>query len=279
MLLLLLILSYSAASDEGDLIPPNKFVDWHYVVLPPYKLLFCRIHKAGSSGLNRVVSAMVPPRFPKQPDWQVHGAMDYGLNSSDISNILRDPSWYKAFIYRDPLERFLSAYRSKCEGFDHIYNCDHAFHHKIPTFGGAIRRIILRDDYFGDDHFEHQANYCNLRQTLPYFNESFLITTATSSKGIRQILRNAHVDVSPEVNDILDIYFSPVGNTGEHGHLTNSSEISSLLKYYNHDCYIRLMVDYFKEDYTLFNIPIPDWAAGALERVTLNECMEIIKLH
>ena len=182
-------------------------------------------------------------------------------------------------IYREPLERFLSAYRSKCEGYDPIENCDRAFHHKIPTFGGAIRRMILRDEYFGDDHFEQQANYCNLRQTMPYFNESFQITTATSSQGIRQILRNARVDINPKVNEVLNIYFAPVGNKGEDGHLTHSSEVASLLKYYKHDCYIRLMVDFFKEDYALFHIPIPEWAAGAMQRVTLEECMEIIKSH
>lgn len=278
-ILLILALPLSALSEERDLIASDQFFSWQYVILPPYKLMFCRIHKAGSTGLNHVVSALVPPRFPQRPEWTVHGASDYGLTASDVSNLLRDQSWFKAFIYREPLERFLSAYRSKCEGYDAPTNCHRAFHTNIPTFSGAIRRMILREDYFGDDHFEPQANYCNLRQTLPYFNESFLIEPETSSANIRHIFRHAHVEINEEVSGLLDIYFAPAGTEGDLGHNTHSSDVSSLLEYYNHDCYIRLMVYYFREDYDLLHISIPDWAVGPLERVTLEECMEIIKTH
>jgi hypothetical protein len=34
---------------------------------------------------------------------------------SDLEDALEDPAWHKGVFVRDPLERFLSGYRSKCE--------------------------------------------------------------------------------------------------------------------------------------------------------------------
>lgn len=277
LLLSLLLLHFLAFSAEQvDLLVPPDFKPWQFLVLPSHKLMMSRIHKAGPTGLNHIAVALEPPLFPQHPDWTMHAASDHGLTAYDLSNILRDPSWYKAFIYREPLERFLSAYRSKCEGFDSMEGCERAFHHKIPSFGGAIRRLVLRENYLENDHFEPQAGYCNLPQTLPHFNESFILNPATSAKSMRTMLSNAHIKISDELNDLLNIYFAPEGTEGDVGHNTLSSNVSSLLMYYNHDCYIRLMVHFYEEDYSLLNIPIPDWAVGALERVTADECMEMI---
>ena len=68
--------------------------------------------------------------------------------------IMKDPAWLKVVIYRDPLERFLSAYRSKCEEeFDADNVCDDVFHKKRPTFAEAIRRLYLRLEASPDSHF------------------------------------------------------------------------------------------------------------------------------
>ena len=268
-----------AVSEDNGLLIPVKFWPWDFAVLPPYKLMFCRVHKAGTTGLNHIIAALVPPPYPENQEWTVHQATDYGLDAWNLTHILRDPSWYKVVMYREPLERFLSAYRSKCEGYDRDRTCDRVFHHQVPTFGGAIRRIVLREDFSGDSHFAPQAETCNLRKTLPYFTEKFILDPATSHEKMRAVFQHAHVELNEAMNGLLNTYFAPAGSEGDPQHNTHSSEVEALLKYYNHDCYIRLMVDHYEEDYALFNIPIPEWALGALSRVTSEECMEIIKSH
>ena len=140
-------------------------------------------------------------------------------------------------------------------------------------------KIVLREDFSDDSHFVPQAETCNLRKTLPYFTEKFILDPATSHDKMQAVFQHAHVELNEEMNGLLNIYFAPSGTEGDQYHNTHSSEVAALLKYYNHDCYIRLIVDHFKEDYSLFQIPIPDWALGALGRVTREHCLEIIKSH
>ena len=103
--------------EDGELLVPPNFRPYDFAVVPEHKLIFCRIHKAGSAALNSLLPSISPIPIRENPSWTYYQASDYNLHAEDISRILRDSNWLKVLIYRDPLERFLSAYRSKCELF------------------------------------------------------------------------------------------------------------------------------------------------------------------
>ena len=274
------LLCLSHADDHDGPLLPNNFMPFDFAMIPQHKLLFCRIHKAGSSALNHLLPAIAPPPFPQHPTWTYYQTSDYGLHSEDMIRILNDPSWVKVVIYRDPLERFLSAYRSKCEEFDQDNVCDDVFHKKRPTFAEAIRRLYLHIEVSPDSHFMRQADICNLRKTLPYFDEKFFLEPATSYENIMRILDHAHIPITDSLNKTIYKNFPPPGTqTIITTHITHSADYSTLLQYYDHDCDIKLMTHYYQEDYTLLKLPAPVWALDALERVTLKECEEKLKAH
>ena len=269
---------HSQEIQEEHLIP-SRFRPYDFAVIPDYHLLFCRIHKAGSAALNSLLPSISPIPNPQNPSWTYYQASDYNLQADDLTRILQDSTWLKVLIYRDPLERFLSAYRSKCELF-HDDVCDTVFHHHRPTFAQAIQRIILHDDVSPDSHFIPQSSICNLRVTLPYFSERFILDTYTAYDNFVDVLKKAHIEITPKVNSSLYRNFPPPGIQSMIGaHATHSSNNSTLLAYYNHDCFIRLIANYYKEDYWILKLPYPEWTIGAMERTTVNQCLEFIRSH
>lgn len=277
-LLAILLVSCVRIHSQDDEISPYGFRLSDFALLPEYKLLFCCIAKAGSTAIAKLLISISPPPYPQHPVWTQHRPTDYGLSAEDMLRILNDHSWLKSVIYRDPLERFLSAYRSKCEDFDADQSCALVFHNRNPSFAGAVRQLVLNDDFSPDGHFSMQADSCNLRENLPLFDEQFNLDQGKSYATITKILDKVHVDITTSVNKTLFSNFAPPGAKGINSrHITHSAEVATLLHYYNHDCLIRLIVSHFQVDYTLFRLSYPDWAVGALERVTLKECMEYIQ--
>lgn len=278
-MLQLLIIVGALGEEQEILLPRNNYRSNEFAMLPDHKLLFCRIHKAGSSAISDLVTAISPPPNPEHPSWTYHQPSDHGYGIEAVEKILRDPTWIKVVIYRDPLERFLSAYRSKCEDFDADQVCSNVFHGRNPSFAGAVRQFILKENFSPDGHFYPQAEICTLRTTLPFFSERFILVRSTAHATISRILDEAHVERTEKVNAKLKKHFAPPGEEPNSTHITHSEQISTLLKYYNHDCLIRLIVFHYQVDYSVFHLPCPDWAVGALERTTVNECMEYIKSH
>ena len=277
-LLLLLFLAAPIEAQENLFPEPKYFESYDFALIPSHKLMFCRIHKVGTTPLNLLLAALAPTPYPDHPDWTVHEAADYNLTAVNITSIIKDPSWVKAVFYREPLERFLSAYRSKCETVEDT-TCDEVFLKQRPSFKDAVRSIVLQEDLRTtvDSHFLPQARTCYLRDTFPYFTETFMINPATMRENLLRIFKAANVRLTAEMNEILDRFYTPTGVHDMGTHNTYSSKHSTLRKYYNHDCYIRLIVHHYQEDYTLFKIPYPEWAKGAMERVTVEKCLEMMK--
>ena len=280
--LITMILSQHIYSlNEEDLLIPIKFRPYDFAVVPEFNLIFCRIHKAGSTALGYLLPSISSIPIPSNPSWTYYQTSDYNLNAEAVTRILQDSKWLKVLIYRDPLERFLSAYRSKCEEFhDGFTICDNVFHHRRPSFAQAVRSIVLQEDVNPDSHFLPQSSICNLRVTFPYFTERFILDTYTAYDNFLRVLKKANIQITPKINSTLFQNFPPPGIESIIGaHATHSSDYSTLLTYYNHDCWIRLIVHYYKEDYWVLKLPYPEWAIGALERTTVSECFEFIKSH
>ena len=75
-------------------------------------VITCGIEKNGITLLNRILAKVMGGRF----EWFPANPSTVGLSLEAFKDRLGDASnsWRKLVVYRDPMERFLSAYRSKC---------------------------------------------------------------------------------------------------------------------------------------------------------------------
>ena len=75
-------------------------------------VITCGIEKNGITLLNRILAKVLGQRF----EWNPANPSTVGLSLEAFKDRLGDASnsWRKLVVHRDPMERFLSAYRSKC---------------------------------------------------------------------------------------------------------------------------------------------------------------------
>jgi Sulfotransferase family len=167
----------------------------HLMFVPEAKLIFCGVPKAG------ITEWMKFFRF-------VAGAKDYlavphykrdrneffvkSLPIEKATELLLDPSWTKAVIFRDPAERLLSAY------LDKVVNNGYTQHHfqinatqdttdrSILTFEEFVDLVTMLPKFVNgtlvpeppghglhghtDPHWRPQSMMCGLDYLLPYFD-------------------------------------------------------------------------------------------------------------
>ncbi|CAM9368434.1 unnamed protein product [Chrysoparadoxa australica] len=112
--------SNEARARLNDDITLHKFI-----IIPEIKLLFCSIPKVAHSQFHQILQAVREVARREQglkeplPQTKLMLHMNtpeyHGLDIADLEGMLMDPAWKKAVFYRDPVTRFLSGYRSKCE--------------------------------------------------------------------------------------------------------------------------------------------------------------------
>ena len=98
----------------------------HFLVDAQHKLLFCRIEKVANTlfadlfcSLNRqhpVDVDLAPLHHPLWGTWEFEDGCDWWSANADgaVATALTSAEWTRAVFFRDPLDRFLSAYLSKC---------------------------------------------------------------------------------------------------------------------------------------------------------------------
>ena len=92
-------------------------------VLRPERMLLCGIEKNGIT-VQEAIARLVHGLEPSATDFFALAPHKAELPLAEYQALLADPAWRKAVVYRDPMERFLSAYNSKClradpDGFAH----------------------------------------------------------------------------------------------------------------------------------------------------------------
>ena len=212
----------------------DSFLD-RFIVVPEYKLLFCYMEKTGCSMFNHLfrMLRLLHPNLQNdfaEASFQAEGTFfrntpaHHKLDRLGLEMILKDPEWTKATFYRDPMSRFLSAFRSKCERTpDKGKTCQRVFGDSLIGFEDALDAMTaVGSRVFSDEHFAPMSFFCGgLRNTL----ENYDLVEELNKDTVKSIIRVLfdHIGVNTNTTERM---ISSVVRTGG----TNLEEDRNLVK-------------------------------------------------
>lgn len=197
----------------------------NFLVVPERKLLFCMIQKVGCSTFQDLFrfarSSYDPSQLNPKYKYSANTPQHHHLTPEDLNSILLDKSWHKAVFVRDPLERFASAYSSKCvrgQGdVDGPKVCTSQFGVANLSFQSAVASIASFDATTGSDkadevfsnQFKSQAYFCGgLTNTLHHYNTvQVLAEDGSNREKVAAMLQR--VSLRPKDIPYFDALFPP----------------------------------------------------------------------
>ncbi|KAG5188108.1 Sulfotransferase family-domain-containing protein, partial [Tribonema minus] len=281
-------------SVNPDVLREGDFALDHLLIVPEYKLIFCFIAKVSSLSFNDLLRSLRAPFDPGMLEGEAYGRIiPFGRNSyrshnwslQDLTDALHDPAWLKAVFYREPLTRFVSAYRDKCgkrthgarglpprnrrrrawsplherkANHKHDKICLRSFGEDWPSFETVVDRL-LREPRVTDPHWRRQHEFCGgLDRFIGEFQFVEVLERATSREKVGELLARAHV---PNFNSdaAFNLRFPPTapGDASRDPHATNAD--AAARSYYTP--YLACVVfQYYYDDYALFGMQLPEWA-------------------
>jgi len=257
----------------------NHMLDRFFIV-PEHKLLFCYMEKVACTNFNNLFATL--RKHYNDSFIPTHGSYGWyqsvpwllGYNIEDLEHILADPSWHKAVFYRDPVERFVSAYRSKCEHVDTDgeFVCNRAFGNGSASFETAVERIArldARPDFDPDNtmnvHFQRQLSFCGgLEHNLKYYDTVESLSVDTARDKVTGLFDK--VGAKTEWIPNFDKLFPPIVEEdagvlleNQKDHNTDSADhLREYLPAGRGDLLEKLWKHY-DGDYKIFNITLPSW--------------------
>lgn len=168
-------------SQNGTFVMPNLLTRQamsSFIVVERARVLLCSIEKnantlqahvaAAARGIRRdraSKSAQIDTTYLRVRYWR--------RNATRLFEIFRDPSWRRVVVVRDPIDRFISAYRSKCARCVYIPGRPtpkgDGCHHCHTVFGlrrdrnwsvaQVAERLSRRSDW-ANDHWKLQGHFC-----------------------------------------------------------------------------------------------------------------------
>jgi hypothetical protein len=234
----------------------------HFIVIPEAKLLFCYVEKVGCTMFNNLFRqlrlALVPDEeerewLSEQPWWR-NTPEHHGLTRKDLEYLLVDPEWTKSVFYRDPLTRFLSGYRSKCErGHDRdTVHCRNEFGVLHASFSEAISQMQSADhDKTHDVHWNLASNFCGgLGATLDYYDIVHELDPETAPVLVGHMLIQAGVGPGLVSKLVEGTFEQEPGSPPKHK--TNAN--AALCRYFDTEDKIKIVRDFYQADYEAFGM-------------------------
>jgi hypothetical protein len=196
-----------------------------------------------------------------------------------VEGVFRSPSAVRAVMIRDPLARFASGFLDKC----YSKNCSNQFCFprydpgfemtgKPITFETAVESLLQKNPEHLDAHFKPQSSHCELSSRLHEYTHIGLMTPNTLSNVATCLIDRAGLSIYNVLHS-----GGPLWQTLENSsaaRLLHTQEKNSVAKAWLHDedsvlsqlytksAAMRVM-EYFKKDYELFNLPVPKWVDAA----------------
>jgi hypothetical protein len=145
--------------------------------------------------LPEVSQNVTEASFQANFTWYRNTPRHHGLKKTQLEDLLVDPSWTKAVFYRDPVTRFLSAYRSKCEaGHDTTPDCKSVFGKRYVSFDEALARMEKRRMPL-NPHFAPASEFCGgLGSTIDYYDVVHELNSETAPRHVKMLLQKVGVD-------------------------------------------------------------------------------------
>jgi len=135
-------------------------IDDALYLIPHKKIAMCVPSKNGCA----LVSAATSFLNNKSISWESSWAKSFGYDKERVINeIYNDPKWTKVFVYRDPEERFLSVFKSKCmqEDMGYANECARIFGQRVSSIENAtsiMKKRSLQEN--SDRHISIQKDFC-----------------------------------------------------------------------------------------------------------------------
>eukprot|EP00588_Corethron_pennatum_P026035 CAMPEP_0194318332 /NCGR_PEP_ID=MMETSP0171-20130528/14960_1 /TAXON_ID=218684 /ORGANISM="Corethron pennatum, Strain L29A3" /LENGTH=425 /DNA_ID=CAMNT_0039075209 /DNA_START=151 /DNA_END=1428 /DNA_ORIENTATION=- len=238
------------------------------------KLAFCWIQKVGCTTIKRVFKNLL--KTNNEIIWRRNQIIP------NNRHLITYPDVHRAVFYREPLERFLSGYLDKCryEAPSFSY-CQIVFGGKDVSFPDAVMLLPSKypDPKKLDWHFMPQHLHCGgLSRAL--LNDTFTtvkmlqsppsdhnVSDSTTREVIRTMIRQSGFNLT---NADME-HIVPPPRPGGHAQYAHDK----LFEYYgggkghnaDKDALVAVIVKYFLEDYLVFDMEVPAFAAEALGRL------------
>jgi hypothetical protein len=166
---------------------PNRKTRWdnRLLIEPSRKLAFCYIEKNACTQFNRLFNAMNGIVPADNPFWKTNAdSKNYSIRryfEDGADNISKATGWKMAIFLRDPAERFLSAWLSKCDAWEHggidclgpqVSNMTDT--EKVELFENTVLEVLPKYmklvDFAGqfNAHYDPQHVFCSRRPLEEY---------------------------------------------------------------------------------------------------------------
>ena len=234
------------------------------IIHPPSKFAFCQITKNGCSQWTTVLAKLFHDNSNiKHSHYGLsqESFKKYGIEG--LNSIFSDPDATKVVMARDPLARFASAYLDKCFAM----NCANPFcfprtgsagiqKGQPVTFRKAINWILTQNVSRIDTHWKLQSEHCNLRTHISDYNIVALMDKDHMSSDASCIMDIAGInDYNKQNSTSIEPFWKPFHKMTNY---RQESELDILKKLFTPDI-ARLLVEKFRQDYDIFQLPEPNW--------------------
>lgn len=209
----------------------------HVVLIPSVKLAFCLIPKIASDAFTRLfleVNGQAMPDCTKECNHVFHAATAEGLGI-DPAELSKENGWKSAYFLRDPLERYLSAFGSKCVPHvdgkvgDNGANCEGEI---ITTPGNSSDYVTAFEQRVRSDmetglppynphwvpQVQHIKHQCGMDLFKPDSIDFFGTLSGDVNAKVKQMLESSNVENFAE---LADKFFPPEGANAVHASTTS----------------------------------------------------------
>lgn len=222
------------------------------------KFAFCTIEKNACSKWTAILAKI---HFGNvNLNGPVYGISHKAWNEKSVEAVFKDPKATRAVFVRDPLERFLSAYLSKCMD----KTCSNPFcfmrpkalrGHPIP-FSSAVEWINAVNVSNLDGHFKLQSAHCELDQRIHEYNVIGLFTHNTLAADATCLMEKAGLSKFNTIGQ--GAVNAPFWHLPNQDSNSNQEHIELLKSFYTRES-AELLYQKFAKDYALFGLPRPAW--------------------
>ena len=215
-----------------------------WIISQNFKLIACKVHKAGSTNLGRVLYTL--DHFKESKDTnkldqhtaRTKAAFDKKYKNEASFEAEFNKSWTKFMFVRPPLQRLLSAYRARLPRGWFIKNKNHTFQHFLEV-------VAAKSDKGANPHlvsFSRACNPCKLKL-------DFIGSTNNYNEDMRKILKHVGADEYIKL---------PERNQTGYSNRKSSEALQEYLKYIPKSLLQKIYQKYYW-DYFLFGFTKPDF--------------------